>query len=223
MYHSFLIHLSADGHLGCFYVLAMINSAAMNIGVHVSLSDLVSLVCMPRSGIAGSSISLHWSLRKAFLSLLAILWNSAYKWVYLSFSPLPLASLLFSAICKASPDNHFAFLNFFFLGMVLITDSCTMSRASVQSSSGTLSDLISWIYLSLPLPNHKGFDSGHTWIWSSGFPCFLQFKSEFFNKEFMIWALVSSCSCFCWLYRASPSSAAKNIFNLILVLTELGY
>ena len=54
MYHSFLIHSSADGHLGCFHVLAIINSAPMNIGVHVSLSDLVSLVCMPRSGIAGS-------------------------------------------------------------------------------------------------------------------------------------------------------------------------
>ena len=54
MYHSFLVHSSADGHLGCFHVLAMTNSAAMNIGVHVSLSDLVSLVCVPRSGIAGS-------------------------------------------------------------------------------------------------------------------------------------------------------------------------
>ena len=54
IYHSFLIHSSADGHLGCFHVLAMINSAAMNIGVHMSLSYLVSLVCMPRSGIAGS-------------------------------------------------------------------------------------------------------------------------------------------------------------------------
>ena len=54
MYHSFLIHSSADGHLGCFYVLAIINSAVMNIGVHMSLSVLVSSVCMPSSGIAGS-------------------------------------------------------------------------------------------------------------------------------------------------------------------------
>ena len=53
MYHSFPIHPSADGHLGCFHVLAMMNSAAVNTGVHVSPSDLVSWVCMPRSGVAG--------------------------------------------------------------------------------------------------------------------------------------------------------------------------
>ena len=50
MYHSFLIHSSADGHLGCFHVLAIINSALMNIEVHVSLSILVSSACMPSKG-----------------------------------------------------------------------------------------------------------------------------------------------------------------------------
>ena len=39
MYHSFLRHLSADGHLGCFHVLATMNSAVMNTGVHVSLNS----------------------------------------------------------------------------------------------------------------------------------------------------------------------------------------
>ena len=62
-----------------------------------------------------SSISLHWSLRKAS-SLLAILWNSVFRWVYLSFSALPFTSLLFSAICKGSSDNHCAFLCFFLGG-----------------------------------------------------------------------------------------------------------
>ena len=54
MYHSFLIHLSVDGHLGCFHVLSIVHSSVMNIVVHVSLSILVSLVCMSSSGIDGS-------------------------------------------------------------------------------------------------------------------------------------------------------------------------
>ena len=104
---------------------------------------LVSLIFLKRSLVFPilffSSISLHWSLRKAFLSLLAILHNSAFRWGYLSFSPLPFDSLLFSAICKLSSDNHFAFLHFFFSWMVLITSSCTMLWTSIHSSSGTLS------------------------------------------------------------------------------------
>ena len=110
------------------------------------------------------SISLHWSLRKAFLSLFAILWNSPFRWIYLSFSSLPFASLLFSAICKAFSDKHFAFLHLFFLGMVLITASYTMLWTSIHSSSDTLSNLILWMYLSLPLYKHERFDSGYTWM-----------------------------------------------------------
>ena len=82
-----------------------------------------------------SLISSHWSLRKSFLSLLVLLWNFAFKWVYLSFSPLPLASL-FLVIYKRSSENHFAFLLFFFLEMVLIAASYTMIWTSVHSSSG---------------------------------------------------------------------------------------
>ena len=54
MYHSFFIHSSINGHVGCFHVLAIINSAAMNIGIHVPFSILFSSGYMPRSGMAGS-------------------------------------------------------------------------------------------------------------------------------------------------------------------------
>ena len=54
MYHDFLIHCFADGYLCCFHALGIINSAAMNIGVHVFISILVSSLCMSTSGIAGS-------------------------------------------------------------------------------------------------------------------------------------------------------------------------
>ena len=52
--YNFFIHSSVDGHLGFFHVLAVVNSAAVNTGVHVSFSILVSSGYMSRSGNAGS-------------------------------------------------------------------------------------------------------------------------------------------------------------------------
>ena len=98
----------------------------------------------PALSLSHSDVFLYffaWSLRKAFLSLLAILWNSAFRCLYLSFSPLLFYTLLFTAICKASPDSYFAIFHFFSMGMVLIPVSCTVSQTSFHSSSGTLSDL----------------------------------------------------------------------------------
>ena len=74
MYHSFLIHSFADGYLGCFHVLAMINSAVMNIGVHVSLSDLISfridwLDFLAVQGTLKSLLQHHSSKASMFLVL----------------------------------------------------------------------------------------------------------------------------------------------------------
>ena len=54
MYHIFFIHFSVDGHLGYFHVLTVVNSAVMNIGVHVSFQIMFSSRYIPMSGLVGS-------------------------------------------------------------------------------------------------------------------------------------------------------------------------
>ena len=101
IYHSFLICSSTNGHLGCFHGLAIVNSAAMNIGVHVSLSVLISLVCMPRSGIAGSYSSFFFFFLIFQRNLHIVLHSSYINLHYhqlcrkIPFSPHPLLHLLF--------------------------------------------------------------------------------------------------------------------------------
>ena len=144
----------------------------------MSSSNYCFLTCIQISQEAGQVVgipiswrifhSFLWSMQSkvlAFLSLLSVLWNSAFKLVYLSFFPWPLASLPFSAIWKASSDNRFVFLHFFFLGWSWSLPPVQYHEPlSIVPQALCLSDLIPWIYLSLPLYNLKGFDLGHTWM-----------------------------------------------------------
>ena len=148
-----------------------------SFGISYFLEEISSL-----SYLLFSSIFLHWSLRKALLSLLPIFWNSAFKCVYLSFSSLPFAFLLFSANCKASSDNHFAILHFFFLGMVLIIRwpkhrSLSFSISPSNEYSGLISfrmdcfDLLAVqgtlrIFSSIVVQKHQFF-STHISLWSN--------------------------------------------------------
>ena len=105
MYYSFFIHSSVDGHLGLFHILAIVNSASVNSGIHMSFSVLISSGYMPRSGIAGS----YGDFIPTFLWNLHTVFHSDYQY---TFPPTVPECSLFSTpppaiiVCRHFDDGH---------------------------------------------------------------------------------------------------------------------
>ena len=139
--------------------------------------QLISLIFLKRSLVFPilmfSSISLHCSFKKAFLCLLAILWNSAFIWVYLSLSPLP-SLLSFSQLFVKTPQTTtLPSCISFSLGWFWSPPPVQCYEPlSIVLQTLSLPNLIPGIYSSPSLYNDIGFDLGHTWM-AYGFPHFI--------------------------------------------------
>ena len=142
--HTIVVTLANKYSSVCSCHLSLTSSASVRSSLYHAhpcmKCSLISPVFLKRSLVFPIlCVFSHCSLKKAYLSLLAIPWSSAFSWV----ASFPFSSIFhfpsFFSYLESLLRQHLAFLHFFFMGVVLVTTSCTVLWISICSSSGTLS------------------------------------------------------------------------------------
>jgi len=136
--------------------LSFLSFIMPNLVCNAALISLIFLIAPYSLSFYCFSLSFHCSCKKAFLSLLAILWKSAFSLMYLSLSPLPFASLLPQLFVKALQTTTLPYCISFSLGWFWSPPPVQCYRPpSIVLQVLCLPDLIPWIYSSPPLYNHS--------------------------------------------------------------------
>ena len=162
MYSFHLFLISSESTKSLLFLSFIVPIFGQNV-------PLISQVFLKRSLVFSfllfSPIFIHCLLKNAFLSLCAVLWKSAFSWIYISLSPLLFTSLCSLAIVRPPQITALPSCFSFSLGWFCSLPPIQYYRPpSIVLKVLCLPDLTPWLYLLPLLHIHRGSDLSHTWL-----------------------------------------------------------